>query len=124
MSLVQDESNAFASHDDRGQVKHRSADSLAKDVPTFTPEKTVNDSEGHVESDSEKSHHSEFYSRARPFILFGLAVVILGWWISATILKATRHRWQVTSFTFLQKEANKRPTGSSRRCSLGLSLRR
>ncbi|KAJ7078885.1 Na+ dependent nucleoside transporter C-terminus-domain-containing protein [Mycena belliarum] len=35
------------------------------------------------------------YSKARPFILTGLALLILGWWISSTILKATRHRWIV-----------------------------
>ena len=119
MSLVQDETkNAFAS---QGEVKRRSADSLAKDT-SFTPEKPIH--EGHVESDSEISRHGELYRRAHPFILFGLAAVILGWWVSATVLKATRHRWQVASFTCLQPEANKPSTGSYRRCSLGLSLRR
>ncbi|KAJ3518129.1 hypothetical protein NLJ89_g46 [Agrocybe chaxingu] len=34
-------------------------------------------------------------SRFRPFILGALALVILGWWISATVLEATRHRWIV-----------------------------
>jgi CNT family concentrative nucleoside transporter len=29
----------------------------------------------------------------RPFILGALALLILGWWISATVLRATRHRW-------------------------------
>lgn len=33
------------------------------------------------------------YQRFRPFILVGIALVILGWWISATVLEATRHRW-------------------------------
>jgi Na+ dependent nucleoside transporter N-terminus len=31
--------------------------------------------------------------RARPFVLTALALTILAWWISATVLKATRHRW-------------------------------
>ena len=35
------------------------------------------------------------HSKYRHFILGGLALLILGWWISATILKATRHRWYV-----------------------------
>jgi len=35
------------------------------------------------------------YQRLRPFILGLLAAAILGWWISATVLKATRHRWVV-----------------------------
>ena len=33
------------------------------------------------------------YAQLRPFILTGLALVILGWWISSTVLQATRHRW-------------------------------
>jgi hypothetical protein len=32
-------------------------------------------------------------SKAKPFMLAGVAVVILGWWISSTVSKATRHRW-------------------------------
>lgn len=38
------------------------------------------------------------YSRFRPYILTGLALLILGWWISATVLKTTRHRWIVQTF--------------------------
>ena len=49
--------------------------------------------------DSELDEKNTFYQRFRPFILAGLAMAILGWWISATILKATRHRWSVTTFT-------------------------
>ena len=37
------------------------------------------------------------YDKLRPFILTALALLILGWWVSATILKATRHRWYVAS---------------------------
>ena len=33
------------------------------------------------------------YPKFRPYILTALALLILGWWISATVLKATRHRW-------------------------------
>jgi len=29
----------------------------------------------------------------KPYILVGTAMVILGWWISSTVLEATRHRW-------------------------------
>lgn len=35
------------------------------------------------------------YSQLRPYLLTALALLILGWWISATVLKATRHRWIV-----------------------------
>lgn len=34
-----------------------------------------------------------FWKNYRPFILAGVAVMIFGWWVSATVLKATRHRW-------------------------------
>lgn len=33
--------------------------------------------------------------RYKPYILTGLALLILGWWISATVLEDTRHRWYV-----------------------------
>ncbi|KAJ7497101.1 Na+ dependent nucleoside transporter C-terminus-domain-containing protein [Mycena latifolia] len=42
-----------------------------------------------------RTRRENMYSKFRPFILAGLALLILGWWISATILKATRHRWIV-----------------------------
>jgi len=45
-----------------------------------------------------RARREHFYTRFRPFILGGLALVILGWWISATVLKATRHRWVVQTF--------------------------
>ncbi|THH30441.1 hypothetical protein EUX98_g3745 [Antrodiella citrinella] len=47
------------------------------------------------EVEDARSRQHELYLKLRPFILGGLALVILGWWISATILKATRHRWIV-----------------------------
>ena len=42
-----------------------------------------------------RARRHEVYQKLRPFILAGLALVILGWWISATVLEATRHRWYV-----------------------------
>lgn len=36
-----------------------------------------------------------FYKKLRIVLLIGLAALILGWWISSTVLKATRGRWQV-----------------------------
>lgn len=42
------------------------------------------------------------FTKYEPFILGITAAVILGWWISATVLKATRHRWYVgASFLIL-----------------------
>lgn len=46
-----------------------------------------------VEVEEARSWRKALYARYRPFILGGVAAVILGWWISATVLKATRHRW-------------------------------
>ncbi|SRR5216684_4726505 len=41
---------------------------------------------------------SRNHSLVRRLKLFALASLILGWWISATILHATRHRWIVQTF--------------------------
>lgn len=46
-----------------------------------------------AEPEEAQAKQSAFYARYRPLILGGVAAVILGWWISATVLKATRHRW-------------------------------
>ncbi|KAF4621298.1 hypothetical protein D9613_000560 [Agrocybe pediades] len=45
--------------------------------------------------DEQEERAAQVHSKYRPYILSALAIVILGWWISATILKATRHRWIV-----------------------------
>ena len=42
-----------------------------------------------------KGHSWASYERLRPFILLGLALLILAWWISSIVLPATRHRWSV-----------------------------
>ena len=47
--------------------------------------------EAEVEHDRQARH--ELYMRFRPFILGAVALLILGWWISATVLPDTRHRW-------------------------------
>jgi len=44
-----------------------------------------------------KEHSWNSYQRLRPFILVGIALVILGWWISSIVLPATRHRWCVSN---------------------------
>ncbi|KAG8893565.1 hypothetical protein FRC01_013507, partial [Tulasnella sp. 417] len=50
------------------------------------------------ESSEDSQPRNPLYPRLRPFILAGLALLILGWWISATVLSATRHRWIVQTF--------------------------
>ncbi|KAJ7874704.1 Na+ dependent nucleoside transporter C-terminus-domain-containing protein [Mycena olivaceomarginata] len=47
------------------------------------------------EVEEDRTRRQNLMHKLRPFILGGLALLILGWWISATILKATRHRWIV-----------------------------
>ena len=47
----------------------------------------------HDDVEESKLFQHVTYQKLRPFILAGLAAVILGWWISATVLEATRHRW-------------------------------
>ena len=45
------------------------------------------------EDDTESQTRRAFWAQYQPFILAIVAAIILGWWISSTILKATRHRW-------------------------------
>jgi CNT family concentrative nucleoside transporter len=47
----------------------------------------------HAEDLAETQGKRAFWNQYRPFILAGVAAVILAWWISSTILKDTRHRW-------------------------------
>jgi len=53
--------------------------------------------EGAPQEDYEenKGHSWTSYERLRPFILAGVALLILAWWISSIVLPATRHRWFV-----------------------------
>ncbi|KAF5389357.1 hypothetical protein D9757_004387 [Collybiopsis confluens] len=71
----------------------------------------------------EVSGSALFYQRFRPFILAGSAAVIIGWWISATVLKATRHRWivqtlfawffvLVIAFRFIPNSVISKPVGT------------
>ncbi|KAL4267036.1 concentrative nucleoside transporter (CNT) family protein [Pleurotus pulmonarius] len=47
------------------------------------------------DAEAAKERRAQLYARLRPFLLGGLAALILAWWISATVLEATRHRWIV-----------------------------
>ncbi|EIN11958.1 hypothetical protein PUNSTDRAFT_142157 [Punctularia strigosozonata HHB-11173 SS5] len=71
-------------------------DDKEKQVPQTEAEihdARVNEDEEEVEEARSRRH--ELYQKFRPVILGALAALILGWWISATVLKATRHRWIV-----------------------------
>jgi hypothetical protein len=43
----------------------------------------------------DRKQQANLWRRIRPFFLIAFSLLILGWWISATILPATRHRWCV-----------------------------
>lgn len=73
-----------------------------------------------VERADEGPQESTLNRKLRVAFLIGLAALILGWWISATVLKATRDRWQVwrsQNFPCILKST----TGLYKRSSLGSS---
>ncbi len=93
---------------DQAQRLHRkqsqsSGDSIAKvdptnvdaDVQVKDPEKASAAQTEVEEEEEEVSALTRGYRRFRPLVLVALAALILGWWICATILPATRHRWCV-----------------------------
>ncbi|KAF8524798.1 Na+ dependent nucleoside transporter C-terminus-domain-containing protein [Hysterangium stoloniferum] len=46
-------------------------------------------------NDESKEKEKKQSRKYKPYILIALAFLIFGWWVSATVLKATRHRWIV-----------------------------
>ena len=68
-----------------------SLDSAKEKLPKDTAREVTDDVE--VAHGSEEKQSLGLYPKLRPYILTALALLILGWWISATVLKATRHRW-------------------------------
>jgi CNT family concentrative nucleoside transporter len=79
-------------------IKERSANSLKKTTSQLSSNSAakekvaVNDAEILTKNDDEDAVPG-FFDKFRPHMLIGLALLILAWWISATVLKATRHRW-------------------------------
>jgi concentrative nucleoside transporter, CNT family len=115
MALVHDEyiknsSSVAVSVRELEPVKRMSAESYSNEKDGFTKEKHPANSDGpeilsptNEEADRDQRRH-ELYLRFRPYFLTGVALVILGWWISATILKATRHRWYVVLLAVVYEE--------------------
>jgi concentrative nucleoside transporter, CNT family len=104
MALVHGHESPYVSRSNSVVVAQRDLEPVKRaSTESFTNEKrSANPDEPGVlvpitdeEADRDQRRH-ELYTRFRPYILTGVAMVILGWWISATILKATRHRWYVT----------------------------
>jgi CNT family concentrative nucleoside transporter len=64
---------------------------------TYDEKAAVEVARDEAEVAEHKAHKRTLYARFRPLILGATAALILGWWVSATVLKATRHRWIVQS---------------------------
>lgn len=108
---------------EKGNIVHRTrtSESLSYEKETNLRTETV---EGKLETEAgQEEGRPTFYTRYRPFILSGVATVILGWWISATILPATRHRWIVQTlfawafiliiaFRFIPNSVVSKPVGT------------
>lgn len=105
MALVNDDENTYVKNISSVVVAQRDLESVKPtSTESFTNEKHSANPDGpevlppitREQANRDQRRH-ELYLRFRPYILTGVAVVILGWWISATILKATRHRWYVVT---------------------------
>jgi len=72
------------------QLVSRSSGSLKEK----SEKQAVDEEQVYLAKDDEPTEEEvPFTTKCKPFILGALALLILGWWISATILEATRHRW-------------------------------
>jgi len=83
--------------------KKSSTDSISEMKPGVQrhggdAEVNVNDVAITILHKDEPSWVSRNHSFVRRLELLALAALILGWWISSTILHATRHRWIVQTF--------------------------
>ena len=107
MALVHDEANPYLKNNpsvaetqrELAPVKRISTNSLTNEKDNLANEKYPANSDPNVtndEPDKQRLRRHELYLKFRPYVLTGIALVILGWWISATVLKATRHRWYIT----------------------------
>ncbi|KAJ3569600.1 hypothetical protein NP233_g4945 [Leucocoprinus birnbaumii] len=111
---------------EKGNLVHRetqrSSESLSYEKKeSNAPVEVEGDSK--YEAEATQEERPTFYNRFRPYILSLLAAVILGWWISATILPATRHRWIVQTlfawafiliiaFRFIPNSVVSKPVGA------------
>ncbi|KAK7035225.1 hypothetical protein VNI00_011992 [Paramarasmius palmivorus] len=101
--------------------RRQSQSSGSLDEKRVDPEVVLNNGEERIHQEEAKP--PTLYQRFRPFILIAIAAVILGWWISATVLKATRHRWivqtvwawfflLVIAFRFIPNRVVTKPVGA------------
>jgi CNT family concentrative nucleoside transporter len=68
-------------------------------ISSSSDEKKVNKQDIDVEGsrvggeDEGNAEKAASHNKIRVFVLIGLAALILGWWISSTVLAATRGQW-------------------------------
>jgi concentrative nucleoside transporter, CNT family len=78
-------------------IRERSANSVKKTTSRSSSDSATKDKVANVTEVLQKNDDEDtapgFFNKIRPYLLIGLALLILGWWISATVLQATRHRW-------------------------------
>lgn len=114
MALIQNDGNPYlvkplsavaTTRREAEAIKHRSSSSIGKNGGDYVDEKPIDDPEINApsEDEEEESRRSQFYRKFRPYILTGVGLVIFGWWVSATILKATRHRWCVIENVYFDR---------------------
>jgi CNT family concentrative nucleoside transporter len=75
---------------EKQSVEKQSVEGSEKKQQGIVQERELHDTE---ELEQDQEARITLYTRFRPFILGGTALLIFGWWVSATVLKATRHRW-------------------------------
>lgn len=75
------------------EKKHHSSSSITK--PLGVTDARALDAKEEADIEATRERRVGIWRKIRPFILTGLALLILGWWISATVLPATRPRWYV-----------------------------
>jgi CNT family concentrative nucleoside transporter len=82
-------------HEDVEEKKLRSSSSLEKGQQHHEPitDPRVLDAKEEADIEETRKKRAGIWRKIRPFFLAALALLILGWWISATVLTATRHRW-------------------------------
>jgi len=77
-------------------IRERSANSLKKTTSRSSSDSATKEKVANVtvlQKNDDEDTAPGFFDKIRPYLLIELALLILGWWISATVLQATRHRW-------------------------------
>lgn len=85
--------DTYASNNIRERKDSESSHSVSKEKRDVEPH--LEEANLKLDEESAEERSPSFASKYKPFILTALALVILGWWISSTILEKTRHRWYV-----------------------------